>query len=116
MPAFFFVTGFCANFKKPFKKFIQDDLSTLILPSLLFSDKVAWFCMALFTAKIIYYKISNKYGKYYILLLVSVIFSVIGTLMRNVSVEILQIWHATSLFPFILLGQYVRNNSCNAKT
>ena len=36
MPAFFFITGFCSNFNKPFKEFLISNLKVLLIPAILF--------------------------------------------------------------------------------
>ena len=91
MPAFFFVTGYCSNFNKPFKQFLMSNIKSLIVPSLvffflnrsaemlyfqtfscrnvLFAIKLflltggTWFLTALFWAKIIYWWL-RKYNKW----------------------------------------------------
>ena len=41
MQAFFFLSGFCSNFRKPFPRFVRDDFRTLLLPAILSSLIIA---------------------------------------------------------------------------
>ena len=84
MPAFFVITGYCSNFKKPFLDFFFSSFKTILLPGLTFAlfDAVIsfdvniqrlyriakdfilyggqyWFLSALFMGRIIYYPSSG---------------------------------------------------------
>ena len=48
MPAFFFITGFCTNFSKPFRQFMMAGIKTLLIPAVIINyganiiEYVAW--------------------------------------------------------------------------
>ena len=48
MPAFFFITGYCSNFRKPFLKFVSNGFMILLLPALIINlsinlfDYISW--------------------------------------------------------------------------
>lgn len=89
MPAFFFFTGLCSSFNKPFKDFFIANFKSIIIPgilitlllkytdnilslnfalkawspgfkNLLFRAGTGWFLPALFIAKVIYWKLNSK--------------------------------------------------------
>ena len=40
MPAFFFITGFCTNFHKPFKPFLVSGIKTLLIPAIIINYSI----------------------------------------------------------------------------
>ena len=102
MPCFFVITGFCSNFKKPFKEFLSNSVKTIVLPAFSFSllffilarqfDLLSirefiklelfyggefWFLSSLFLARLMYWSISRLFSDRSLALL-CIIFFVIG--------------------------------------
>lgn len=96
MPAFFFITGFCSNFNKPFKEFLNSNLKVLLIPAILFivinrilsalffchtkeevinqllHGATLWFLWSLFFAKLLHWGVRKlPYGSLLIYLLLT---------------------------------------------
>lgn len=135
MPAFFVITGFCSNFKKPFADFIMVSIKTLVLPAISFmllylilgcnfdwmSIKECgrslilyggnfWFLPCLFVGKLMYYVLSRHFtGKK--LALVCTMFFIVGVAINPFPRQYEFWWfaHAVILMPYLGVGQYLRN-------
>lgn len=113
MPAFFFITGMCSNFRIPFARFLVKNMKTLMLPSFtlmaltvwinnvlkgtvnivdylsvgfstfLKNGGVYWFLTALFFAKIIYWVVVKLIHSEKWQLVVFMFFMVLGTVCNN---------------------------------
>ena len=133
MQGFFLVTGYCANFDKPWKKFFVANVKGLIIPAVLFtiicrgilgvaegqsgqqiihyifSSLGYWFLWALFFAKILYYSIRKIQFSGLLLLLLSIVTDCIYI---YTSTENTIFWMNTLLCaPFLYVGETLRNYS-----
>lgn len=131
MPAFFCMTGFCANFKKSLKPFIISNFKSLIVPNIVFGLLLGlewkyiflrggsfWFLSALFLSKLIYWILINYLPKSRIIrLFVLIILAFVGFLMNHISprYDLWYVHYAFSLCIFIEIGaifRQIRNNYC----
>lgn len=134
MPAFFVITGFCSNFKKPFAEFIFSSFKTILLPGISFAflDAIIsfdvnirrmyiigkdfllfggryWFLSALFVGRIIYWFLYNNLSRKKTTICCISLF-VIGFAIEP-HYKYYEIWwfiHAMMLTPYLCMGQYLR--------
>lgn len=138
MPAFFFLTGFCSNFDKPFGKFFVANCKSLKVPAVFFGVIYSlghclqhgggsvdvlkiilisplhsgfWFLDALFISRIVYWFVNRFFFDYKIKMAISfVLFGVSVILWKNLECndDFFNILHALILTFFISFGQFVR--------
>ena len=134
MPAFFVITGYCSNFKKPFLDFFFSSFKTILLPGLTFAlfDAVIsfdvniqrlyriakdfilyggqyWFLSALFMGRIIYWFLFNHLSTRKTIC-VSVLLFFLGFMIAPYY-NALELWwfiHAMMLTSYLCLGQQLR--------
>ncbi|MBQ4484466.1 MAG: acyltransferase family protein [Prevotella sp.] len=137
MPAFFVITGFCSNFKKPFLEFVSSSFKSILLPGITFAVFFAiisfdvtiqrlyrigkdflmyggqfWFLSALFIARLIYWVLYNNFSGNKTIVY-SIILFVIGFAMSFLY-NYYEFWwfiHALLLTPYLCLGQLLRNHN-----
>ena len=135
MTAFFVITVFCSNFKKPFPNFIMASIKTLVIPAITFMllylilgcnlDWISikdcgkslilyggnfWFLPCLFIGRLMYYALSCYFtGKR--LALVCALFFIVGVAINPFPRQYEFWWfaHAVILMPYLGVGQYLRN-------
>lgn len=137
MAAFFVITGYCSQFKKPYIQQIITDFRTLIVPawimcivvwSLTFNEQNGlktllfrlfvkgsggyWFVTAMFMARAIYYWIARISCQWLrIVLLLLVCFA--GTYLNgSYNDKYWMIYHAMSFCVFLEVGRFVRERNC----
>lgn len=134
MQGFFFVTGYCSNFDKPFFQFLKSNIKTLIIPAILFTiicrgvigmintDTIElfiermfngigyWFLWAMFFAKLLYWGIHRLRNDYLKIVLMLTIFSEAGLFslqFKSIS-DPLFIRNAMLCSVFLCFGEYIR--------
>lgn len=139
MPAFFFVTGYCSNFNKPFKQFLISNVKSLIVPALIFfllnrSTEMlyfqkfscgnvllvlkqmflsggTWFLTALFWAKMIYWWL-RRYNKW-VVWGGQFLLLVFTSLVCARLFEPWYVYHSFGLLIFICLGELMKGRVPN---
>lgn len=140
MPGFFFVTGVCSNFNKPFKVFILNNFKTLIVPSIIFTiltrlyagsynhlnltivrstivDLILygghfWFLQALFVSKLIYWFLCKLLHRQRTILLACLLIAIGGCILEQHNL-FPNFWfhrHAMDLCLFIALGMGMKQH------
>ena len=135
IPAFFAITGFCSNFKKPFPDFFKMSFKTIVLPAISFTllylvigcnfDRASvlnclkslilfggifWFLPCLFVGRLIYYGVSHFFtGKR--LAIICILIFIVGYAINPFPRQYEFWWfaHAVIAMPYIGVGQYLRN-------
>ena len=136
MQAFFFISGYCSNFQKPFYKLLQTSARQLLLPIIIFavinsfvdffffndnsylsrllslqfwlSGASFWFLFALFFSKVVVWLFS-RYCSVLLSILLSVAFIFLGVFCNIVcTLNIFCIFHALVSILFVYLGYLVR--------
>lgn len=142
MQCFFFITGYCSNYKKDWKSFIKDSARTILFPivpiwfsvltiriflegnydfqhiedSYLRVNLHYWFLLAIFIGKIIYYHIS-KYTLFRRIIFTCILY-LLGFIFWAYQL-VPNIWyfeHSLLLLPFLFIGDYFKINNINIKT
>lgn len=134
MQTFFFITGFCTSWNKPFKPFLIGNFKTIILPAFIFlplafltnviigkecsldaivalvikylTDGIPWFLSALFFAKMIYWTMKKKYQSTIAEWIVIIALFLVGLVIKE-STSLPNNWsyqHAMLMLPFLALG------------
>lgn len=131
MSAFFFVTGYCSDFDKEAKSFLQKNAKILLVPAIVFSslDIIKngagwigllfyggnfWFLPALFWTKGIYYFLRKYFhGKMLVLLVIAL--CAFGFFLHQQGIKnFWSIEHGMAFLPIIYLGEYVRHEGKRA--
>lgn len=130
MQAFFFLTGYCASFKKNYLTFLVTDLKTLLLPSILFALVIfcifrnvtidgildiilqlgnQWFLIALFFCKEIVYCL-QKIKQEWIRIVIGVVISLTGLILGSKFKEQnpLYLFQALAMVSFLQAGQIAK--------
>lgn len=142
MTTFFVLSGMVTNFKKDFNDFILSGIKGLVFPTITASvifnlsylhwngssfDIVqelrhfvitggAWFCAAMFLARIIYWIVFHYIPRIEIRFFVLFLISVFGAVSFVFSVpEPWSIWHAMSLTIFFEIGAILKNKNVSKK-
>lgn len=139
MQAFFFISGYCSNFQKPFYQLVITAARQLLLPILIFvvinsfidffffkdfsylsrllslqfwlSGASFWFLFALFFSKIVVW-IYNRYCNIFFSLLLSIVCIYIGVCFNNTyGHNIFCVFHALVSILFVYLGYLVKVNN-----
>lgn len=138
MPAFFFITGFCSNFRKSFIPFFMTGLKTLLIPaivinygtslieylswgespewivktigkSFLFKCAGEWFIPSMFISRLIVWGLI-RLRKKVVQILIALLLLTVGVWLYDCS-DIPEIWaykHAMMMVVFMLVGNIVR--------
>ena len=134
MPAFFVITGFCSNFKKPFPVFFLSSFKAILLPGLFFSlfDAIInfnlnlqhfyrigkeflvyggryWFLSALFVARLVYWFLCNHLSINKTIICSILLF--VASFILTQFYDYYEFWyfiHALLLTPYLCLGQILR--------
>ena len=135
MPAFFVITGYCSNFKKPFPEFLKASFKTIVIPNISFTllylvigcnfewipiwkslESIIlfgggfWFLSCLFIGRLMYYGVNRFFTGKRMALICALCF-VVGYAINPFPLEYEFWWfaHALILMPFMWVGQYLRN-------
>lgn len=121
MPAFFFITGFCTGFDKPFKPFLITGIRTILIPAMIIGYGVQlfdymfmdvswlwivktitksvltnasgeWFISSLFLARFAVWGI-NKLKNRYLQIAIAAVSFVLGLILMNSFENIREIWY-----------------------
>lgn len=121
MPAFFFITGFCTNFNKPFGQFMMAGIKTLLIPAVIINYGAniieyaawgwgpltiaktivksfiltcagEWFIPSLFISRIIVYGLIRLKSRYMQVLL-ALLLLILGAILYNSCENIPNIWY-----------------------
>lgn len=140
--AFFFITGFCSNFDKPWRQYLDDNARTILFPiipisfslsfiSLLLSRSTDfdvienaflhlnvnyWFLLALFIGKLLYWPLRNL--SVIEKCSIAIFMHLLGFILWHYHF-IPNIWyflHALLLTPFLIFGDVSKNVKCKKTT
>lgn len=134
MPAFFILTGYCAQFKQSFRPFLIKNTKTLLLPVIIFyflngvasfllhrgefcvakevivflKSGGAWFVPALFLAKLGYWMIVRFIADNRYVWITLFLLMGLGAVLYTKFNEYWYMWHAASLMIFLRIGEKIK--------
>lgn len=141
MPAFFFITGYCSNFKKESGVFLRSLVKQFLLPimffelfrrlgdSLIFDDwtyvlkyytttsffteTTLWFLYALLISKTLFFFIRKYINDYYWLMAICLMCMALGIALHQFSIlpNVFCFKQSLGLLTFLMLGEYSRNHN-----
>lgn len=136
MPAFFFCTGYCSSFNKPFKQFFISNFKSLLIPSItigiayeILYGRVLqlpstlnmvmhqgflffWFLYALFYGKMIFWLLNKIVKKQWLILAILLVLAFIGTYCNDINFlgwNFMQYRQTFNLTLYLGIGHYFRN-------
>lgn len=142
MQTFFFINGYCSNFKKPFKEFATQTLKTILLPAILFSafeillwgvkdpemeiiSKLGhliyhgsnfWFLNAIFIGRIIYWFLMKYIHNGFVKCSTCIIFTIIGVASFGRVPNLWDWQNALTCVFFLWFGQYFKKRNSSYTT